>query len=553
MKTYFHNLTRRLSLLIFLLCAGIASFAQGFSPVTQAKLQNILKQFQKDPDNPYIGGVTAAIKVDGLAYWQGAAGFAARNIDAQNNLLQGGTRFTPDTLSRMYSITKTFTAPLVLELAKEGVFKLGEPISKYLPLINTVNPNINSNVTIRQLLAHESGYSNYTDEIDLQIAVAAQPTHIWTPYEMLSFIHQIAPPGAERRYSSTNYILLGAIIEAATGKPVEQYFRKRFFNKLGLTSMFLGGRESIGSRGYLASPHDNISAFNPIFQATGQPTFPDAYTNISRFPMDAIVSLAFTGGGIVSNIADLAEWGNALFSGRATSKSTINTMLNSISPTPDEDGDRLGYGIFVTTRISATDYFVGHDGRAPGYRSVMFYQPDRKMTIAVMTNYYGADAYAVAKALYEALPGFLCGEKKDDKVEVCFDGKTMCMSRKNAACFIQKGAYLGSCNDCIAQPANTSVRSDASALKQLQDKLVAFPNPFTDHITLSFSVTQPGHATLIIYDMNGKLVSTLFNGIAEKGALHQVKLEASKLAAGIYIARLQTAEGISQQKIVLRK
>jgi len=416
-----------------------------------------------------------------------------------------------------------------------------------------VNPNLNSSVTIRQLLAHESGYSNYTDEIQLQIAVAFNPTHVWTPYEMISFVHQIAQPGAERRYSSTNYILLGAIIEAATGKPVEQHYRERFFNKLGLSSMYLSVRESIGNRGYLASPHDNISAFNPVFQATGQPTFPDAYTNISRFPMDAITSLAFTGGGIVSNIADLAEWGNALFGGRATSKSTLTKMLNSISPTPDEDGDRLGYGIFVTTRISSTDYFAGHDGRAPGYRSVMFYQPDRKMTIAVMTNYYGADAYAVAKALYEALPGFLCGNKQDDKVEICFSGKTMCMDRKNAGCFIQKGAYLGSCNDCVSQTANSSVRSDVSAQKQIQDKLMVSPNPFTDHATLSFNVMQQGPVTLRVYDMNGRLVSTLFNGVAEKGAFHQVSLEAGKLAAGVYIARLQTAGGISQQKIVLRK
>src|SRR5581483_6516439 len=108
----------------------------------------------------------------------------------------------------------------------------------------------------------------------------------------------------------------------------------------------LAGRESISNRGYLAAPHDNISAFNPIFLQTGQPTFPDTFTNISRFPMDAIVSLAFTGGGIVSNVRDIAEWGNALFSGRATGKKVLDTMLNSISSIPDEDGDRLGYGVF---------------------------------------------------------------------------------------------------------------------------------------------------------------------------------------------------------------
>ena len=346
---------------------------QGFSPELQSRFQHIIDSFQNNPANPYVGGMAVAVKVDRLAEWQGATGYAARNIDAQNNLLPGGTAFSVSNLSRIYSVTKTFTASLILELANAGVFNLDDQIIKYLPLLGAVNPGLNTSVTIRQLLAHESGYSDYTSEIQLQIAVAFDPTHVWTPYEMVSFVHQISVPGTERRYSSTNYILLGAIIEAAKGKQVEQYFRERFFSPLGLTSMYLDGRESIGNRGVLAAPHDNISIFDPIFQLTGQPTFPDTYTNISRFPLTGVVSLAFTGGGIVSNITDLAEWGNDLYSGKATDQSTLNTMLQSISSSPDEDGDRLGYGIILSNKISGNYDFIGHDGNAPGYRSILFY------------------------------------------------------------------------------------------------------------------------------------------------------------------------------------
>jgi D-alanyl-D-alanine carboxypeptidase len=554
MKNYFYCSARLICLLFTLLTsATLYSFAQGFSTETQVRLQKVIDGFQNNPNSPFVGGISAAIKVDGLALWQGATGYAARNVDEQNNLLPGGTPFTTNTLSRIYSVTKTFTAALVLELAKEGAFSLQEPVSKYLPLINVVNPNIKSSVTIHQLLAHESGYSDYTDEINLQVAVAFNPVHIWTPYEMVSFVHQIAQPGVERRYSSTNYVLLGAIIEAATGKPVEQYYRERFFKPLHFSSIYLAGRESLDNRGTLASPHDNISVFNPIFQLTGQPTFPDAYTNISRFPMDGIVSLAFTAGGMVSNAADLAEWGNALFGGRATSRSTLDTMLNSISNTPDEDGDKLGYGIFVTTRISATDYFVGHNGRAPGYRSVMFYQPDRKMTIVVLTNFYGVDPYAIAKALYESLPNFLCGNtnKKEDKIQVCFQGKNLCIDRSAAPVLIQKGASLGGCNQPVSQAGNNTI-TNVQTQEQLQDKLTAFPNPFTNRLTLSFSVIHPGPASLSIYDMNGKLVSTVFNGVTGKDMIKQVNVEAGKLSAGIYIARLQTTSGVSQQKLVRR-
>ncbi len=539
---------------MLLAASVITSFSQGFSPATQAKLTQAIESFLNNNDHPFIGGMSVAIKVDGLALWQGATGFAARNTDAQNNLLPGGTPFTTDKLSRVYSITKTFTAPLVLELAKEGAFALSDHISQYLPLISVINPGIKSNVTIHQLLAHESGFSDYTSEIALQIAVAFSPGHVWTPYEMVSFVHQVNEPGAIRRYSSTNYVLLGAIIEAATGKPVEQHFRERFFAPLGLKSMYFAERENIGTRGMLASPHDNISAFNPIFQFTGQPTFPNGYTNISRFPMTAIGSLAFTGGAIVSNAADVAEWGNALFGGRATTRSTIDTMLNSISATPDQDGDKLGYGIFTNTKISASDYFVGHDGNAVGYKSVMFYQPDRKMTIAVLTNFAGADVYAIAKALYNALPDFLCGNnnKKEDKIIVCFNGKSLCIDRNAAPGFIQKGAYLGACFPAISKsnhsPANTS-----GELPDNADKIIAFPNPVTNTAHLSFSVSKSGPASIRLFDLTGKLLSVLYSQPVEKNKQYQVNVEAGKLTPGVYICSLQTAAGISQQKLVLKK
>jgi D-alanyl-D-alanine carboxypeptidase len=206
----------------------------------------------------------------------------------------------------------------------------------------------------------------------------------------LSFVHQLSAPSEERRYSNTNYIVLGAIIEIATGKPLQEHFRERFFTPLTLNSIYFDAREPQPAGTVLAEPHDNISPFNPIFQLTSQPTFPDAYTNISAFPFTSISTLEFASGALISNIADMAEWGNSLFGGRATTESTLNDMINSISSTPDENGDFLGYGVFRTTKISATEVFIGHDGNAPGYRSVMFYQPDRKMTITILTNYRGA-------------------------------------------------------------------------------------------------------------------------------------------------------------------
>ena len=120
-------------LVLMILLITLVSREQGFSPVLQDRLQHIIDSFQNDPGHPFIGGMSVAIKVDGLALWQGATGFAARNVDAQNNLLPGGTPFTIHTLSRIYSVTKTFTASLVMELEKQGVFKLDDSVGMYLP------------------------------------------------------------------------------------------------------------------------------------------------------------------------------------------------------------------------------------------------------------------------------------------------------------------------------------------------------------------------------------------------------------------------------------
>jgi len=313
--------------------------------------------------------------------------------------------------------------------------------------------------------------------------------------------------------------------------------------------MYLSIREPQPAGTVLASPHENIYQFNPIFQFTGQPTFPNAYTNIYRFPYDGITSAAFTAGGIVSNVADVAEWGNALFNGRATSQATLDSMLNSISSIPDAQGDYLGYGIWKSSKMSATETFLGHDGNAPGYRSVMFYQPDKKLTIAVLTNYHGADIYAIAKTLYAALPQFTCGNenREDTKVKVCFNGKAICVDRHAADGFINKGAYLG---DCEISNANMMERQTSPG--DLKTGLfIGFPNPSPGRVQFSFVADVTGPMSLQLYDVNGKLVSTMFKGNLQKGTLQLINFDKGKLPAGVYIGALKSATGLKQQKIVL--
>src|SRR6266498_2088303 len=105
-KAIYHSAKHLCLLFTFIVVHFISMNAQGFSPETQKKLQQAIENFQNDPNHPFVGGISTVVKVDGLAFWQGTTGYAARNIDAQNNLLPGGTAFTTATLSRIYSVTK---------------------------------------------------------------------------------------------------------------------------------------------------------------------------------------------------------------------------------------------------------------------------------------------------------------------------------------------------------------------------------------------------------------------------------------------------------------
>jgi hypothetical protein len=299
----------------------------------------------------------------------------------------------------------------------------------------------------------------------------------------------------------------------------------------------------------LAAPHENLSPFNPIFQFTGQPTFPDAYTNISRFPYQGIASAAFAGGAIISNAADLAKWGNALFNARATNKAVLDSMLNSINSTPDAQGDYLGYGIWRSSIMSTTETFLGHNGNAPGYRSVMFYQPDKKLSLVVLTNYHGADVYAIAKALYAALPDFTSGNpnRKEEKITLCFNNNTISVDRNAAAGFIKRGAYLGDCETSLSK--TTGSKGAANDLKN-SGSFVVHPNPSSGQVQFSFVADETGPITLDLFDANGKWVRTIFKSSLQKGGVQQVVFEKGNLPSGVYIAVLKTTGGVKQQKMV---
>jgi len=563
MRDNFYFLSRsctRLLLLFAFFFSPVLAWAQGLSKQDQARLQAILEEFQNNPDNPYVGGMAAAIKLDELATWKGTTGYAARNIDADNNLLPGGTPYTTEHQVILNSVTKMFTAALVVELSLEGKLSLDDPVCKYLPL-KWFNPTLNEKVTIRQLLKHQSGYSDFVKNEAFQAASLLLPNHIWRPMETMLFVKQLHAPGTEYFYTTTTYVLLGAIAEVVTGRPVEKLYREYFLDRLGLKSTFLAVREPKSNPDMMAAPHENMSVlapYRPILRKLGLPNFPDGFTNISRFPLQGSWSAIFTGGAMVSNVNDMVVWGDALFKGKALSQAALDTMLNSISPVADYGGDQLGYGLFINKKISEKDLFIGHPGRGAGYHALLFHQPDRGITIALTCNYGGAKLYEVAKALYEALPDYSCG-RKNEKIEVCYRGRSLCVSPRLVPALLRGGAYLGACEpgnkatEQVALLSTEALLATAEAGLEEPAALKAYPNPFADQLTVDFTVSQEGPVTLTLLDINGKVVATHHLDKVAANVAEQLELDTHNLPAGLYICRLHTVSGISHQKLLLQR
>jgi hypothetical protein len=171
----------------------------------------------------------------------------------------------------------------------------------------------------------------------------------------------------------------------------------------------------------------------------------------------------------------------------------------------------------------------------------------------VLTNFHGADIYAIARALYAAIPEFTCGNKnrKEDKIDVCFKGKNICIDRSAAEGFIQKGAYLGGCSQAVAKLQGSEAINEYGNTAN-RNMITGSPNPFANNVTLSFKASESGPVSVRIYDLNGKLVANVFNSIVKKETTQTINFNGSKLPAGIYISRIQTPSGSLEKRLVKR-
>ena len=239
---------------------------------------------------------------------------------------------------RIGSITKTFTATIVLQLVQEGKLRLDAPLSRYLAW---AGPKARS-VTIRDLLDHRSGLANYTD--DPAWLAKADASRNTRPRDVL--LHALAQPFVFRprtswAYSNTNYVALGLVIETVTGHSYAYELERRIVAPLGLRSTRFPTTRHVSG---LSDPGTN-------------PTLP------------------WAAGAVVSDARDLAAFYAALFGGRLLGRAALNEMRQTVGPEHD------GLGVFAVPLSCGT--FWGHDGGILDYVSSVVASADGRRVLVI--------------------------------------------------------------------------------------------------------------------------------------------------------------------------
>ncbi len=293
--------------------------------------------------------------------------------------VEANTPMTPQTRMLPASIGKTFVAATALALVQEHVLRLDDPISKWLgdrPWFSRL-PNAND-ITLWHLLTHSSGLPDHV-HMDAYAHDAAkkwnEPGNPFPPESLVAYVLDqpaLFKPGHGYSYTDTGYILVGLIIEKATGHTYYDEVTSRFLKPLHLT---LTAPESSPNLPGLAAGY---MAANNVF---GLPP----KTTIAPGVMAFNPVIEWTGGGLVSNSRDLVVWAKTLYEGRAMKGNYRKDLLRSV-PTSAEDPDhRYGTGVYVERKGPfGPDY--GHAGWIPGYRSDMRYYPKYRIAVAFQIN-----------------------------------------------------------------------------------------------------------------------------------------------------------------------
>ena len=272
----------------------------------------------------------------------------------------------PNDHMRIASVAKAFSGAVALSLVDEGRITLDTTIGERLPDL----PTAWHAVTLRQLLHHTSGLSDYTKDPDFQAAFGADPQLSIAPRQLLDFIADeplLFTPDTEYRYSNSDNIIVGLMAEAATGVPYDTLLATHVYTPLGMKDTSLPSTSTM--------PEPFIHGFD-----TSVDPPEDISTAISP-------SGAWASGGIVSTPADLSRFVRGYIGGRLFSKAQRTQQFDFVSGNSDPPGpgnNSAGLAVFKYPTNCGTVF--GHTGSFPGYTQFIAASRNGQASVTVSIN-----------------------------------------------------------------------------------------------------------------------------------------------------------------------
>lgn len=252
-----------------------------------------------------------------------------------------------NTSYRIGSISKTFTATLVLKAVEEGKINLNQSIQTFFPSLENADK-----ITIGQLLNHHSGIHNFTGNADF-MKWHTQPKNEKEMTAIITAGKSSFEPGTKAQYSNSNYVLLSYLLSHIYQKPYAAILDEKIVKPLGLKHTQFGDKK------------DSEETVNSYTYETSWNKTEETHLSI---PMGA--------GGITMTIKDLNEFVNKLFSGKIISEKMLTEMKTQT--------DNYGMGLFEMHFDKKTAY--SHDGKIDGYNSIFYYFPEQELTYVLLSN-----------------------------------------------------------------------------------------------------------------------------------------------------------------------
>lgn len=303
---------------------------------------------------------------DGGGVWHGASGVADR---ATHRPPMPQDRF------RIGSLTKTFVATVLLQLEAEGTVDLDAPVEHWLPGTVRGGGQDGRRITLRQLLGHTSGLSDFTADPGIRRDYSARhfAAHRYDSHDAASLVRAAMAhprsfePGTDWGYSNTNYVLAGMVISRATGHSYAEEIERRIIRPLKLRDTSLPGTSPD-----IPAPHGR--AYSTLSQAGGQPRVHDVTA------LDP--SVAGASGEMISSTGDLVRFMRALLGGDVLPSRQLAEMKSTV---PAEGGDRYGLGL-TEHRLPCGKSVWGHEGIIHGSRSTAVTTADGSHAAAFNIN-----------------------------------------------------------------------------------------------------------------------------------------------------------------------